>query len=46
MFHACMVTCKTGLPEIEFEIISLVILNNFLTAILMYFITVLLCNVY
>jgi len=39
MFDASMVTCMTGCFETEFEIkiISLAILNNFLTVILMYF---------
>jgi len=44
MFDASMVTCMTGWFEIE--IISLAILNNFLTAIFMYFIIVLVWNVY
>ena len=43
MFGTFMVTCITGWFEIEFEIeiISLAILNNFLKAIFMYFIIVL-----
>jgi len=38
MFDASMVTCMTGWFETEFEIeiISLAILNNFLTAIFTY----------
>jgi len=46
MFDASMVTCMTGWFEIEFEIISLAILNNILTARLIYFITLLAWNVY
>ena len=41
-----MVTCMTGWFQTEFEIISLAILNNFLTAIFTYFNTVLVWNVY
>ena len=48
MFDTSMDTCMTGWFEIEFEIeiISLAILNNFLTAIFMYFIVVLVWNIY
>jgi len=48
MFDASMVTCLTGWFEIEFaiEIISLATLNNFLAAICMYFIIVLVWNVH
>jgi len=40
MFDASMATCMNGWFEIEFEYetISLAILNNFLTAIFIYFI--------
>jgi len=44
--HDHMVTCMTGWFEIEIEIISLAILNNFLTAIFMCFIIVLVWNIY
>jgi len=43
-FDVSVVTCVAG--WIEMEIISLVILNNFITAILMYFTTVLDWTVY
>jgi len=48
MFDASMVTCMIVWFEIEFEIeiISLTILNNFLTAIFMYFVIVLVWNVH
>ena len=48
MFDTSMVTCMTSWFEIEFEIeiISLAILNNFLTAIFMHFIIVLVWNAY
>jgi len=48
MFDTSMVAFTTGWFEIEFqiEIISLAILNKFLTAIFVYFIIVLVWNVY
>jgi len=47
MFDTSMVTCMTGWFEIEFEIEKnlLAILNNFLSAIFMYFTIVLVWNV-
>jgi len=48
MFDASMVTYMTGWfgTELEIEIISLAILNNFLTTIFMYFVIVLVWNAY
>ena len=46
MFDVSVVTCMASWIEIEIEIISLVILNNFITAILMYITIVLDWTVY
>jgi hypothetical protein len=46
MFDISVVTCMAGWIEIKMEIFFLVILNNFIKAILMYFVIVLDWTVY